>query len=213
MQTNRHLIISGTVFTVVIFCWPVFMALAQPGGNTEEQFRWISAHLALFKVQFLFALLIGPAIVYMMVSQLDRYPASGKIASALGSVFLTAYIVLISISYASQIVILPGLIGSGFTEQAHVWYFNSPVSVVYFLNQMGYCFWGIGAMVLFTRLIKQRGIIRYISLIYILSGILSVTALFGLMVESKAINSLTLYGGLVLVPVGILTVITGIKDR
>ncbi len=149
MKTNRHLIISGILFTVVLFLWPIFMGISQPQGTDEEQLNWIQNHITLFKLQFFFAFLISPSIIYMMLSQLDKYPSSNKIISKVGLVFITGYFVLNSIAYASQMILVPKLMEAGLIEQAKVWYFGSSFSVIYFIDQMGYCFWGIGTIILF----------------------------------------------------------------
>jgi len=213
MKTNKHLIISGIIFTIILFLWPIFMAISQPQGNDEEQFKWILDHLTIYKLQFFFALLLGPSIIYLMFSQLDKYSHNDKIVLRIGFVFITGYFVLNSIAYASQIIILPKLIEADFIDQATVWYFNSSTSVTYFIDQMGYCFWGIGAIILFIRFLKERGIIKYLSLIYTVSGILSIIAFFGLIIDNELMNSMTLYSGLVLIPIGIMTLIWGLKEN
>jgi hypothetical protein len=91
MKTNRHLIISGILFTVVLFLWPIFMAISQPNGNEEEQFKWILDNLTVYKVQFFFALLLAPSIIYLMLpaaeyvgeflSTFKDYPPRAKAAS------------------------------------------------------------------------------------------------------------------------------------
>ena len=211
MKTGKHLIISGILFTIVLFLWPVFMAAFQPQGTIDNHFVWIHNNAGIYKLQFFFAFLLSPSIIYLMYSQLNLYPAGNKIELMTGTIFLAGYLVLNSISYASQMTIVPLMIEAGLTGQAKVWYFSSPTSIAYFLNQTGYCFWALGALILFTRLVKEKGTIKYISIIYMLSAILSVAAFAGLIIENKTLNSMTLYSGLVLIPVGIMSVIRGVK--
>jgi hypothetical protein len=213
MNTNKHLIISGVLFTVVLFLWPVFMGLSEPQGTVSEQLEWIGHHTLIYKIQFFFAWLISPSIIYLMFSQLDKYPSDDKPSTKTGMVLLAGYFVLNSIAYGSQMVLLPGLIQNGLNEQAQLWYFGSKVSIPYFLNQMGYGFWAFAALILFARLPGKRGIIKYISLVYLLSAVLSVVAFAGLVAGNRAINSLTLYSGLTLAPVGILTLILGVREK
>ncbi len=214
MKTNRHLIISGFLFTIALFLWPIFMGIYQPIGNDiEQQLNWIIENSTIYKIQFFFAFLISPSIIYLMLSQLDKFHFDNHVSKKIGMIFITGYFVLNSISYASQIILVPKFMDSGLIEQAKIWYFMSPSSVSYFINQMGYCFWGIGAMILFSRLVKEKGIIKYLSLIYIISAILSIIAFIGLMIGNEIINSMTLYGGLVLIPIGIMTIIWGLQDN
>lgn len=212
MKTNKHLIISGIIFTIVLFLWPIFMAISQPQGNMEEQFNWILDNLVIYKLQFFFALLLGPSIVYMMLSQLEKCSHYDKIALKMGYLFVIGYFILNSTAYGSQIFFLPQIIEAGYIEQANVWYFGSSTSFTYFIDQMGYCFWGIGAIVLFVRFLKESGIIKYLSWIYFVSGILSVVAFIGLVIDNNLMISMTLYSGLLLVPVGIMTLIWGLKE-
>ncbi len=213
MKTNKQLITSGIIFTIVLFLWPVFMGISHPQGSEIEQLNWIKSHSIIYKIQFFFAFLISPSIIYLMLSQLEKYPNENNVSKRLGYFFITGYFVLSSISYASQIIIVPKFVNSGLIEQARVWYFMSSTSITYFINQMGYCFWGIGAMILFIRLIKEKGIIQYLSFIYVISSILSIIAFIGLMIENEILNSMTLYGGLVLIPVGIITIIWGFQEN
>lgn len=212
-MTNRNLILSGVLFTIVLFLWPIFMSLSQPQGVDIEQLNWIQSNLTLYKIQFFFAFLISPSIIYLMVSQLYKQHIDNYISTKIGFIFIVAYFVLNSVSYASQIVIVPKFIISGNIEQARVWYFGSSISVTYFINQMGYCFWGVGAIILFVKSIKGKGMIKYLSIIYTLSAILSIIAFIGLLFDSKSINSMTLYSGLILIPVGIMTTIWGIQEN
>jgi len=55
--------------------------------------------------------------------------------------------------------------------------------------------------------------IRYLTLIYILSAVLSIVAFAGLRIDNMSLNSMTLYSGLVLIPVGIMTTVWGIKEN
>jgi hypothetical protein len=213
MKTNKHLIFSGLLFTIVLFLWGIFMSISQPQGNIGEQFKWILNHLVLYNIQYFFVLLIGPSIIYLMFSQLDKYPADHKITYRIGNLFLNGYFVLNSIVYASQVILVPKLLSSGLTDQANVWYFGSSTSIVFFINQMGYCFWGLGTIFLFFRLMNEKGMIKYLSIIYLISAILSVVAFIGLILDNKLITSMTLFSGLAQIPIGVMTIIWGLKDN
>lgn len=209
MQENKNLIISGILFTIVIFLWPLLMVLFRLPEGMEDHFRWILDHSLEYKSQFFFAFLIGPSTLYLMYSQLDKFPARRMIWLITGTIFLSGYFILCSISYASQMIILPKFLELELTSQARLWYFNAPDSIPYFLNQMGYCFWGAGSLILFTKLIRENGIIKYISILYTIAALLSIAAFAGLIVDNKDINALTLYSGMVLIPVGIMSITWG----
>ena len=207
MDAKRNLIVSGALFTVVLTAWPLMMVIAMPTGDIGRQLQWVAGHTFLFKMQFFLAMLIAPAIVYLMLAQLNGLPTADTVSRSFGMVFLAAYVVLNSISYASQVVLLPRFLAAGEMDLAKAWYFASSASVAYFMNQLGYCFWGIAAFALFFAVLRGKGVPRLIAAFYFLSAILSIMAFAGLMFESEALMRLTMPGGLVLFPVGILTIV------
>ena len=76
---------------------------------------------------------------------------------------------------------------------------------------MGYCFWGIAAIALFFGTFRVPRLSGLIAAFYILSAILSMFAFAGLLFESQAFMRLTMPSGLVLLPVGVLTVVWGVQ--
>jgi hypothetical protein len=213
MKTNKHLIISGIIFLIILAIWPLLMAISQPSGTLEEQLKWVAENTNHMKWQFFLALLISPAIIYLMVAQLTIAGIADKVLLRLGMIFLAVYAALNCISYGSQVVLVPKLLEAGMYDQLALWYFGSEVSIAYFLNQTGYFFWAIGTLVLFSRFITQKGMIRYISILYVVSAVLSIVAFVGLILDNAALNSMTFPSGLLLLPVGIMTVVWGVKNK
>ncbi len=211
MNAKRNLIVSGALFTVVLTAWPLMMAVTGPTGDIGQQLQWVAGHSFFFKMQFLLALLIAPAIVYLMLAQLNKLQRTDNVSRRFGMVFLTAYVVLNSVSYASQAVLLPRFLAAGEMGLAKAWYFASPASVAYFINQMGYCFWGIAAIALFFEVLRGQRLPGLIAAFYVLSALLSIMAFAGLLFDSPALMRLTMPGGLVLFPVGILTMAWGMQ--
>jgi len=213
MKSNKHLLISGIIFLVILALWPVLMAVSQPSGTFEVQIRWVAENINLLKWQFFLAMLISPSIIYLMAAQLATAGNPDKILIMPGMIFLAIYAALNCISYGSQVVMVPDLLEAGMQEQLALWYFGSEVSIAYFLNQMGYFFWAIGTLVLFSRFIAKKGMIRYISILYVVSAVLSIVAFLGLVLNNAAMNSMTFPSGLLLLPVGVMTVIWGVKSK
>jgi hypothetical protein len=212
-EPKNHLIISGIIFTLILILWPLLMAISQPSGTFEEQLRWVAENTNHMKWQFFLALLISPSIVYLMSSQLAKADIADKVMLQVGTVFLTVYVALNCISYGSQVVLVPKLLASGMYDQLTLWYFGSEVSIAYFLNQTGYFFWAIGTLVLFSRFVTQKGMIRYISILYVVSAVLSIVAFVGLVINNSTLNSMTFPSGLLLLPVGAMTVVWGLRDK
>jgi hypothetical protein len=189
----------------------VMMTIAKPTGNIGQQLQWVAGHVLLYKMQFILALLLAPAIIYMMLAQLNKLGTADSLSQRFGMVFLTVYAVLNSVSYASQAVLLPRYLAAGQMELAKAWYFASPSSVAYFTNQLGYCFWGIAAIALFLEALRDWRLKGLIASFYCLSALLSIMAFAGLLFESQGLMRLTMPGGLVLLPVGILTIAWGLR--
>ena len=211
MKAQNHLLTSGIIFLVILILWPVLMAISQPSGTLEEQLRWVAENTNHMKWQFSLALLISPAIIYLMAAQLTIANIADKVLLQLGMIFLAVYAALNCISYGSQVVLVPKLLDAGMYDQLALWYFGSEVSIAYFLNQTGYFFWAIGTLVLFSGFISQKGMIRYISILYVVSAVLSIVAFVGLVLNNAAMNSMTFPSGLLLLPVGVMTVVWGVK--
>jgi hypothetical protein len=212
-EPKNHLIFSGIIFTLILILWPLLMAISQPSGTFEEQLRWVADNTNHMKWQFSLAMLISPAIIYLMVAQLTIANIADKVLLRLGMIFLSVYVALNCISYGSQVVLVPKLLEAGLYDQLALWYFGSEVSISYFLNQTGYFFWAIGTLVLFSRYITQKGMIRYISILYVVSAVLSIVAFIGLVINNSTLNSMTFPSGLLLLPVGAMTVVWGLRDK
>ncbi len=213
MKTSKHLIVSGSIFTLILILWPLLMAIGQPEGQPEDELLWIAENLTLHKLKFFFALLISPALIYLMLTQVLHVPKVDKISMRSAMIFLAVYATLATISYSSQLILLPALIEAGLIQEAKIWYFETPYSVPYFINQTGYFFWAIAASVLFFRFRMHPGIIRYFSLIYTVSAVLSIIAFLGLVMDIGWMKLMTFPSGLLLLPVGIMSVVWGIREN
>jgi len=213
MGQNKNLLISSILFTFLLVIWPLFMAVSQPSGSNTEKFEWILQNLTLFKVQFFFAFLISPVIIYLMVSQLQAYGIPGKDFPISAIIFLGGYFVLSSISYGAQFSYVPYLIQNNSTDIARLFYFNSTGSFTYFLNQMGYLFWAAGGFILFSGFIFKAGKLRAVSILYTFSAFLSILAFLGLILNNEFLNSLTVLSGIILLPVGIISIIWSLKQK
>ena len=211
MNVKRHLIVSGTLFTIVLAAWPLMMAMAKAPGDLGRQLQWVAGHVLLYRAQFILAFLLAPAIIYMMLAQLKKLQTADTLSKRFGMVFLAAYAFLNSVAYLSQVVLLPRFIAAGRMDLARAWYFASPASFAYFINQLGYCCWGVAAIVLFFEALRDWRLKGLIASFYYLSALLSIMAFAGLLFKSPGLMRLTMPGGLVLFPVGILTIAWGLQ--
>lgn len=211
MNRKNQLFTSSLLFILLLVVWPVFMALAQPPEELNEKLSWILNNQCMFKLQFFFAFLISPSLIFMMVSQLNLSERNLGKTNTIGFIFLGAYLVLCSISYGAQFVIVPQLIEQKMIQLAQVVYFDSETSFTYFLNQTGYFFWALGSLTLFFKFMFKNGALKAISFIYVFSAILSIIAFVGLIVKNEILNSMTFLSGISLLPAGIISIFQGWK--
>lgn len=208
---KRHLIFSGVFFTTILLLWPILMALSPITGDVEEQIIAISENTQTFQLQFFFAFLIAPAVIYLIFALLYKTPRHSNLFFQFGIISMAVYVALVSVSYGSQMLLVPRLLEAERDLGAAVWLFGSPYSIAYFFNQTGYAFWGFGAIALFEPFTRRQGLQKVIGTLMLVSGILSLIAFAGYMLDISFLNALTILSGIVLLPVGIMTVIMGSK--
>jgi hypothetical protein len=209
---KQHLRISGILFTVVVVLWPVMMVISRAPEHLDEAMIWIQSNRGVFRLQFFLAMLISPAALYLLTSLLHSITNRYRPMEPLGWLFLGAYVVLTSISYGAQAILVPGLLASGRWDLAGFWYFESPHSISYFLNQLGYAFFGAGVIILFSGFLRCPGWQKTAGYLLVISGALSILAFLGLFMEVAWLNFLTMISGILMLPLGILTIVVGYKD-
>lgn len=211
---SRNLIISGTIYTVILFLWPVFMFLSSGNaGSIEEKLNALIKNSEFYNLNFIAASLIAPSAILLIsvISGLYKKESLGFF-DTLGIVILVAYSILNSISYISQYSILSRLLEKKNIEAAKTWYFGNPDSLSYFLNQMGYCLFGIAVLLIFREFLKDKGLNKAVGILFYTSAVLSIIAFIGLLMQNNILNAATVASGLLIVPVGILAIIAGAKD-
>lgn len=211
---SRNLIISGTICTIVLFLWPTFMLISSgAAGTIEEKLQMLSQNATLYHLNFMIASLIAPSILFLIciVSRLYK-KMQLNFFDTIGVALLVAYSALNALSYISQYSILPKLLANGNIDAAKMWYMENTDSLAYFFNQLGYCFFGIAVMFIFREFLNDKGINKTIGILFYLSGVLSIFAFIGLLMQNKVLNLSTMLSGLLIIPIAILTILSGIKD-
>jgi len=208
-----HLTISGIMYTVVIFLWPVLMVISPFKGSDQEVLLMIADNPFSYKIIFINASFIAPLTVYLLMIYIIWLKKSNtlKIGLLFSTIFVSSYFLLVTIAYVSQYTLLPGLINSENSSLAMSWYFGSFYSIAYFLNQLGYAMLAIAGMLIGFHLLKKTGPPRWIGIMLWISGVLSLVAFSGLIFDSKMVNSLTVVGGIFVVPLGIVSLVWGNK--
>lgn len=212
-KTANQMIASGSLLTIFILLWPIFMFLSPATGSIDEQLRHIALDPVMFKLGFMLASLIAPTFYYLILTLIRYEKPNLDVFDIVGIIFVTLYLLLVSISYISQYTLVLHFIGRNNMAMAKNWYFASPGSVSYFLNQMGYASWGIGIMFIFRNYIWGRGLKRILGVVLLSSACLSIVAFVGLLMQNKVINFLTLPAGLLTIPVGIIVLLLGVQIK
>ncbi len=204
---KRQLIWISAVLILVLLLWPLLASLTLPPGYPGNPVNQIASHLDLFRINFFVALLIGPFLVVMMGMYHDHvFGRRLKFFRSTGMTTLVIYIVLVSVSYGSQQWV-PSMIVKGDSASLERWFFYSGRSTAYFLNQLGYFVWSFGAMMLFYPLWWQSGRRIFIVTITYLSAFLSILSFAGMLMDNYLLNSMTIYSGLLMLPMAILIMV------
>jgi hypothetical protein len=214
-KSGSLLLYGGAALLFVIVLWPVFMVISQFDGTIEEQLLSLSTGSSLYQINFFIASLIAPVFLFVMYV-LAFFVETGKqtpVLNILGAAFLIPYLILVSISYTSQYVILPTLIEAHNLETARLWLFDNPESIVYYLNQLGYLFLAIAMCSIGWKYLFEKGLFKFTGILLWSSGILSVIAFAGLALGSSAINAATFLSGILILPFAIIVVFIGRRMR
>jgi len=206
----KYLIWGGIIYTAILLLWPVFMFMGI-GGPIEQQLAFISLHPAIHILGFFFAFLIAPAFGFIMIMTLESIEGKNRALYNFSLIFFAVYAVLVSISYSAQFALVPRLLRSGMTGIAAQWYFNTPDSIAGFFNQMGYSILIIPMMLWAIELLKQKGVLKVTAVFLILSSALQLGAFIGMIADIPELSFLTLPSGLMVLPLGVLSVLYGLK--
>lgn len=210
-RNGKFLFFGGLVFTLVVLVWPVLMMLSQPGGDMSAQLAAIAENPGLYKLNFIVASLIAPTFTVVLAVLAFGVETRKKtlVLDRLGGLFLACYAALVTVAYVSQYTYFMSLLAKGY--QAEMWYFNNPQSIAYFLNQLGYAFFALGSMMIAYKLLFEEGGVRAIGILLWISGILSLLAFAGLILDNAVLNFCTIISGVVTVPIGVLVVVRGYR--
>ena len=89
------------------------------------------------------------------------------------------------------------------------WFFASPYSIAYFLNQLGYTFFAFAACAIGWKFLFENGLLKGIGVLLWASGSLSIIAFIGLAIQNEFLNLATFLSGVLTIPFGILVALKG----
>lgn len=212
---NRKLRDSALIFTLILLFWPFFMATSIPQGTVSEQIKAVQEAPFLHIINFIFALAIAPSMLLMLRR---LFPFLGyenrKSYLVIVTIFYALYLILISVSYGSQVFWIP-FIPENLTENVVAkWFFYQEGSNAILINQAGYLCWSIASLLYFLPVIfKHRGSLLYALIVFIISSLLQIPASMGAFTGNNALSGLTFYSGLLMFPAGLLVFLFALAKK
>jgi hypothetical protein len=212
---QRNLLLSSAVFTSLLIIWPVMAALSLPEGTLNEQILSVKGSFLLHGFNFVIALFIAPALLWMFRSLYpliaDKLP---KRWLSMTIFFYILYFLLITISYGSQVFYLPWILDTYPSMLVRKWFFYNTQSIAYLLNQSGYLSWSIGTFFFLLPVVfAQKKLLKVAFLIFLFSAMLQTFASIGAYLNYQPLAGLSFISGTLLFPAGVLLVIFSLKIR
>ena len=201
-DVQQKLFIPALITLVILILWPVMMTLSELSGTIDEQLAWLSSDALLYRLNFLVASLIAPPLVVVMIG-LSRYTPAVKqtpLLDQFGMIMLAPYMLLVTIAYSAQYIMVPAALAAGDVQSARQWFFENPQGFSYFFNQLGYTFFALSALAIGFKFLFGRGLVKWIGIVLWSSGMLSLIAFAGLALQNETINSATFISGLLMLP-------------
>jgi hypothetical protein len=211
--------LSGTAFflLVTLIFWILLMAMTALSGSLQEQLLQLAEGSILYRLSFVNATLIAPAIVIIIVILAFFIPGGSRnrFFEITGVAFLIPYLLLATITYASQYALLPKLLSNmtnSTVDDVLLWYFNNPDSLVYFFDVLGYTFFGVAALFIGLKYVRYSGMLRGIGLLLLGSAVLAILGFIGYVLEVAVLEYALLLSGFLIVPFAILCIILGLRQ-
>jgi MFS family permease len=210
-RAGRTLAFLTGAFLFVLVGMVVLTVAGAPTGETAtDQLAALRDDATLYRWGFVFAALVSPLLVPSLLVALRLRTTRAGAAELVGSAFLLAYLPLVSFAYATQFALLPRLLAAEAPNTA-LWFFESDVSLPYFVDLLGYAIFGVGAVVLGFVFARHAGIWRWIGVTLAASGATSIAAFAGYALDVGWLESLTFISGALTVPLAVLLCVAGLR--
>lgn len=205
------MIISACLLLAVLILWVASMTRIRLTGDGEQQLQWVVAHWEIYQMTFIAAVAIAPVLMYFLYMLQRVVLVSGGVRKAAGITLGFFYFAFATVSYGSQLTLLPLYLSRNMTAMANTWFFYDSHSVAYFLNQTGYALWGGAVLILFGHLVKHSGLRRWLGVLMAASALLSLAAFAGLLLDHAQLKLMTLVSGALVIPIAMLAIVLAAK--
>lgn len=190
----------------------VLMVYMPMTGTPVDQLRQLPERWLLFQTNFAVAMAMAPVMLYFFISlhQLLVSPISFKKTAGYTLGFF--YLLMASVSYGTQLTLVPVYLQQDSFLMAEIWYFFNPDSLAYFINQSGHALWALSALLLFGSLMKETGSVRWLGILFVFSAMASLVAFGGLLASVQGTAMFALVRGGLLIPTALIGFFIGIKN-
>jgi hypothetical protein len=204
---------AGVAYALLVALWLGLLIPTISDAPGDEQLRALAASPTVYSLSMINASLISiPTVVMMLLLALgiETRRAAGLL-SALGVLWLVPYAALVSVAYTSQYTLLPRLLAGGDQSAALGWYFVHPNSVPYFLDLLGYTFYGLSGLAIGYRLLGDTGIARAAGVLLWLAAITAILGFAGYAAGIPALEFLITVSGAISLPFGLVVAYWGTR--
>ncbi|MFC2138958.1 hypothetical protein ACFLTE_12370 [Bacteroidota bacterium] len=214
-KIGNALIISGALFTLVFWLGLIIAAIGlRLEGTYTDHLSQINDNPTFYVINFVFASLTGPltAIIMVVLTLFVKTRKPTPLLNILSLLFLSAYLVLVCIAYASQYTYFMNLLRSN-NEMAIEWLFRNFNSIPYFIQQLGYMFFALSGILLGYRFLLDKGIKRVFGYFLEIRCLITIVAFIGLALGNQQLNYVTIISGLLTAFLGIFAIAIGINVK
>jgi len=202
--------LGSVAVLLFVTLWIVLLVTSDASGSVPEQLERLRGSSARYRWSFVNASLIAPALITTIVLLFDVPARTRGRFDIVGTVFLSAYLAVISLAYVSQYTLFPRTLAEDALGARRL-YFGDTASVPYMLAMLGYALFGVGAMLLAPPLLGAGGIWVWAGWLLFLSGLTSVVGFVGFAAGAKRVEFLNVIGGVLIVPFAIVVLIGASK--
>jgi hypothetical protein len=205
---GRGLLGAAVFYVVALAAMMALLGAAAPPPRFDPAFAADAHRFALYRLTFVCAFLLAPALFSMLVLLLVARGAA-SVRDVLGVLILATYPPLSSLAYASQWTLLPRLLDRH-PAAAASWYFHDSHSIPYSIDLLGYTLFGLAATLLSVGFLARRGVWRWAGGLLLASGLTSILAFAALGARLERLHLLaTLTSGTLTVPLAVAAALVG----
>lgn len=213
-RIGKTLLLNSIFYLIVVSLWSILMVLSGIETDPLVKLNALNENWTLHFLVFINASLISfpLSVVLLILSKYFIKDDSYKGIKSIIKVFIPLYIISVTIAYSSQFTLLPHIIRNVENQEiVKLFYFDFRHSIVFFMNQLGYAFFGIAGILTAVIIRWDSLLFKSMNLVLIVCSVLSILAfaLYSLPCELPA--KLSVISGFLTMPFIIIVLVLSIK--